>query len=426
MPAGQGVPGLGWGFAPAGRFRCGMGEAKYRMSERGRFPPEDELLLLLARGSLTPELQERALHLMSLEPSWPSILSRPQTYRILPLLNRHLQTLGFPGVPPQTRTKLEEVCREIAVYNALAARELPELLRLLSAARIPAIPLKGVALAESLYGDLTVRISEDIDILVPRAMVLRAIDVISTRGYRAESARWSEKQLLNSFIEYSFVRRDGPYYYELDLHWGVLWWLPLDKGAVDDLWSEARPGVVLGAPAYTLSPEWEFLFLAAHAARDCWQGLNWLADIQEACARGGIDWQKVWEKARRFEWDEVLELTASVCNYMVGTSTFANGAVRELPPWLKPYILVQQPPFWLFSLSQLHLLKHNSERIRYILHGLFVPTSSDWEFIRLPRYLTFLYYPIRPLRVGFKFVSWIVAAGRRRIFRSAPGDATQT
>ncbi len=426
MPAGQDSPRLNCGVPHADRFRSGVGEAKYRMSERGRFSPEDELLLLLTRGTLTPEVQVRARNLLARELRWSLILNRPAAYQILPLIRRHLQTLGFPGVPAEVRTELEGVCRAVALRNALAVRQLSELLRLFDRAGIPAIPLKGMALAESLYGDLTLRISADIDILVPRTMVGRAIDVISTMGYRTGSTQWSENRLLKSFIEYNFAREEASHDCELDLHWGVLWWQPLDKGAMEDLWSEARPKVIFGAPAYALSPEWEFMFLAAHAARDCWQGLKWLADIQQACARGGIDWRKVWEKARRFEWDEVLELTASVCRYLVGAPVFANGPVRDLPRWLKPGIQIGQPPFWLPSVAHLHLLKHDSERVRYVLHGLLMPTVSDWQAIRLPRYLRFLYYPIRPFRLGFKFICWTVSAGLGRIFRRPPRDLTET
>jgi len=388
------------------------------MSEQGRFSPEDELLLLLARGSLTAEIQARARDLLARGLNWPLILDQPQSYRILPLVYRHLQTLGFAGVPAQAREQLEALAREVAAINALAARELAELLRLFDQARIPAIPLKGMALAESLYGDLTLRVSDDIDILVPRATVGRAIAQISTIGYRAESAQWSERRLLSSFIEYGFVRQDKSYGHELDLHWGVLWWRPLDKGAIEDLWSEARPRTVLGVPAYALSPEWEFLFLAAHAARDGWIGLKWLADIQAACDRGGIDWDRVWEKAERFDWQEVLELTASVCRYLVGTTpAFAKGAVREVPSWLKPFIQTQQPPGWLFAMVHLHLLRHNSERLRYILHSLLIPTSSDWEFVHLPACLSFLYHPVRVFRLGLRSASWLISAVWAAILR---------
>ncbi len=387
------------------------------MGAQGGFSPEEEIILLLARSRLSAQAEARVRDLLARGLDWPLILDQPQSYRVFPLVYRNLRTLGFEGVPAQARVHLEAVIREAAASNALAANELTELLRLFDAARIPAIPLKGLALAESLYGDLTLRLSDDIDILVPRAMVGRAIAEIATIGYRAESAQWSEKQLLRSFIEYSFARHDQSYGHDLDLHWGVLWWRPLDKGAIEDLWSEARPKTVLGVPAYALSPEWEFLFLAAHAARDAWIGLKWLADIQAACDRGGIDWNRVWEKAERFEWDEVLGITASVCRYLVGGAPFAKGPVREIPSWLKPYIQMQRPPGRIIPTVHLHLLRHNSERLRYILHGLFIPTVSDWEFVSLPTYLRFLYYPVRVFRLAFNAASWLISSGRGAILR---------
>jgi hypothetical protein len=387
------------------------------MTAERNFSPEDQLVLLMARGKLSAELQSCARELLARDLDWSLIIDQPQYYRILPLAYRHLQELGFPRVPVDVKQRLEAINREVAASNALAARSLTELLRLFAQARIPAIPLKGMALAESLYGDLMLRVSDDIDILIPRDAVARSIDLISTLGYRAESSQWSVTRLLSSFIEYPFVCPGDSFRHDLDLHWGVLWWRPLDKGAIEDLWSEARPAVVLGVPAYALSPEWEFLFLAAHAARDAWLGLKWLADIQQACARGGIDWDRVWQKAERFDWQEVLQLTAVVFNYLVGPPPFARGPIGEVPSWLKPYLQMQLPPARIIPIAHLHLLRHNSERLRYIVHGLLIPTSTDWEFVHLPACLKFLYYPVRLFRLGLMASSSLLAAGRRTILR---------
>src|SRR5439155_1673653 len=97
------------------------------------------------------------------------------------------------------------------------------------------------------------------------------------------------------------------------------------------------PKTIFGVPAYGLSPEWQFLFLAAHAARHQWQGLKWLVDIHELCCSRQIDWEEVKEKANRFGWDELLRITLDVCHTLFDTpmpSFFSPGA---LPPWLKVF-----------------------------------------------------------------------------------------
>ena len=57
------------------------------------------------------------------------------------------------------------------------------MLRLLSAAGVRAIPLKGMALADSLYGNFAMRITWDLDLLVPPGEALRARHVLIANGY---------------------------------------------------------------------------------------------------------------------------------------------------------------------------------------------------------------------------------------------------
>jgi hypothetical protein len=190
-----------------------------------------------------------------------------------------------------------------------------------------------------------------------------------------------------------------------------------DAGALEDLWGEARPKPCFGVPAYTLSPEWELLFLAAHAARHQWQTLKWLADIHEVCSGEELEWEKVREKAKRLGWEEVLRLTLNVCHILFGTSVFANGSRSELPRWLKLFPHDPPPQSWRSGLFSLHLLKRPSDKLRYLAHVFLVPTLAERRFMRLPSSLGFLYYPLRPLRLGCKWGWWIVRAAFKRLRR---------
>jgi hypothetical protein len=56
--------------------------------------------------------------------------------------------------------------------------------RILEGRGIPAIPYKGPVLAASLYEDLAVRPFSDLDILIKRKDVLKAMDLMTSLGYR--------------------------------------------------------------------------------------------------------------------------------------------------------------------------------------------------------------------------------------------------
>src|SRR5262249_2407753 len=116
-------------------------------------PPEDRLCLLLARGRLTPDEQFRTRELLSSPINWPQVLEQVYAHGVYPLVYSNLRELGFSGVPDAIRTELKRAHLANTVRNQLLSQELAHLLRQLSDAGIPTIPLKGVFLAESFYGD---------------------------------------------------------------------------------------------------------------------------------------------------------------------------------------------------------------------------------------------------------------------------------
>jgi hypothetical protein len=56
------------------------------------------------------------------------------------------------------------------------------------------------------------------------------------------------------------------------------------------------------------------------------------------------------------------------------------------------------PGYWRTLRYHLAFAKSPRERARFIVSRVFAPAEPDWERIRLPRQLFFLYYLIRPLR----------------------------
>ncbi len=372
--------------------------------------PEDQLLLLLARGNLLPLVQEQALALLATPLRWDLILERAETQGVYPLFYRNLATLGFPGVPEDARTQLHHLSRINLLRNTLLTEELVRVLTRLGDAGIPTIPLKGVALAESLYGDPALRACVDIDILVPRPMVARALQILRPEGYESEfTSGFFADLLLRHDIEYALTREERGSRYLLELHWGLLWGLPWDKAATEEIWAEAQPGDCFGIPAYRLSPEWELLFLAVHAARHQCQGLKWLVDIDAICSTRSVDWEKVRELAARAGWEEAARLAFGACQTLFDTPIPSDLLLRVLPPWV-----ILFPATASASLTDAffpaRLLRRPSEKLRFLLRVLLVPTLAERRLLLLPSFLGLLYYPLRPLRLTCKW-SWLALCG---------------
>jgi hypothetical protein len=386
------------------------------MNRAVHLSPEDQTILLLARGKLTPQIQERALVLLARPLRWDLILERVRVHQVYPLLFRNLDRLGFPGMPGHLRADLDALCKVNAFHNALLVDELAHVLTLLTKAGIPAIPLKGVALAESLYGDVSLRLCTDIDVLVPRRMVAQAFHLLLASGYRTEfTERFFVDCLRHRNTEASLKREERGFCYILDLHWGVLYGIPRDGGVSEDVWGETRPKAFFGVPAYTLSPEWNLLFLAAHAAHHRWQGLKWLVDIHEVCIQGSIDWEKLGAKARRLGWQDVLRLSLSVCHTLFSTPISEEFSCHRLPPRLALFPTNPSLRRWECAFFPLRLLKRPSDKLRYGIRLLLLPTLAEHRLFRPPSALSFLNYPLRLLRLGCRWTWWGICAGVRRL-----------
>jgi hypothetical protein len=191
-----------------------------------------------------------------------------------------------------------------------------------------------------------------------------------------------------------------------------------------DLWSQARhqnffsAKDFLGVRACNLTPEWQFLYLAAHAASHKWHTLKWLADIHELCASTAISWQDVEEKTQRFELDSVARPTVTACSMLFGTPLPSDFRSLPLPAGVRLFPnLLADSERWNAPLFYPRLLKRPSEKLRWFLEMFFVVRLADRRFFRLPASLSFLYYVLRPLRLTCKWSCLFLSAGLRKLVR---------
>ena len=363
----------------------------------------ERLLLLLARGTLPADSRER-VHALSAGIAWTRLLDQAEAHGVAPLVARNLDALGWPDIPPDVRAALEAARRLNAARNLLAARVLGRALDALGRAGVPVIPLKGVALADWLYGDAGLRVSSDIDLLVPRQAVARAFAVFGQLGYAPAAQEKPVEDgdinlLLDSNMEYAFVSQELQAC-PIELHWDIAWRWPEER-ALADLWADARPRRFRGVAAWALGPEWHLLYLVVHAARHRWQALKWLVDVHEICVRDELDWVRVRDKAVRFGLGDVLGITLGACWTLLGTPMPPEAPAQTPPAWLHLFPSTTHPQdIWQGGLYPARLFNRPSEKLRYLARVLLVPTLGERRLIRLPARLGALYYALRPLRLG--------------------------
>ena len=363
--------------------------------------PEERLLLNLVSGQWAAK-RDAVPAEIGAEVAWARVLHMARKHEVVPLVHRSLELFGL-NVPADVREQLASGRRTVAARNGLLAREVTNVLQTLHAAGVAAIPLKGVYLAERLYGDPTLRDSSDIDVLVPRQRVRDALQVLRRHGYAPEfTERFFEAVLLRGHIEYTLARRQHGFEYLVDLHWGIGWSARDDRRAAEALWVDAKPTVHDGVEMWAMSREWELLTLAVHAARHGWQPLKWLVDVHDYCASQPLDWRMIRQTAYRYGWLSALEQTLWVCQAVLGTAVPAGIAARIPRRW--PSVLDEEPAHTVpEALLPLRVIRRPADRARYALRQLLIPTLAERRLIRLPSALRLFYYPLRPVRLGGKW-----------------------
>jgi hypothetical protein len=315
-----------------------------------------------------------------------------------------------------------------AIRNDLLSQELVRLLARLGAAGVPVIPLKGIALAESLYGDPTLRTCADLDILVHPKDFTESLRLLQSSGYEA---RFGDPSFVRLLARYGkdcvLMREDTQSGYPLQVHCGLIWGGPTERRLLAEIWSDAAPQPFHAVPAYALSPEWEFLYLAVHAARHGLFPFKWLVDFDWLPVRGALDWKKVQEKARRLGWERAVQSYLAACAALLETPV-PEPFAATMPP--APAGIRASAPgpleIPLETLFSMRLLPTLSQRLQFLAIRLFVPTPMDCAFLRLPSPLFFLYYFLRPWRLTGAVAGWTLQAGAarlRRLLRRGPGGA---
>jgi len=130
------------------------------------FSSEDRLLLCCARKELDDVCRQEIKHTLENEINWDLLLKSGKRHGILPLVYFHFKDMN--EIPLWVMEKLEDVYYRIAYRNMRIYTLLIKILNGLNARGIEVILLKGVELAEMIYGNIALRPMYDIDLLVKK------------------------------------------------------------------------------------------------------------------------------------------------------------------------------------------------------------------------------------------------------------------
>jgi len=115
---------------------------------------------------------------------WDGVLAEAERQGVAPLVYWHAKALGFE-FPEDVRRGLRALYVRHRLANRIRMSVLCDILRAFEAAGIRGLVLKGAALVHLVYSDPALRPMRDVDLLVPRADVVRAQVLLGRLGFDA-------------------------------------------------------------------------------------------------------------------------------------------------------------------------------------------------------------------------------------------------
>jgi putative nucleotidyltransferase-like protein len=238
------------------------------------------------------------------------------------------------SMPLAVRERLHRYLVDGTAGQLIFSRELGRLLEAFEReGGVPVIPLKGPALAETVYAHPALRPCTDLDLLIRRESLHRVDDLLQRLGYR----RLADAHSFRFDLTYDRATLyEGTAGVHVDLHWGLLsdprysW----DEREGLTVWDRAVPIRVAGQDAFGLCPDDLLLYLAVHlAVHHGLAGLLWYWDLALVLDRwrGQIDWEAVVARASRWRVRSALYWALSELETLFGPSAPAEAMARLEP-----------------------------------------------------------------------------------------------
>jgi hypothetical protein len=257
-------------------------------------------------------------HHLDYEKVWEDIdffAISPQIYHLLMQQGRLEQTPLF--FQQQLKRKYDE-----ALYlNIFIKNQMNQMLNQFEKLGIEVIPLKGIHFAEKYFGYMGARATTDIDLLVKKADIVKAIACVGALGYTME-----QEQIPGHFHwSYSKQLPHCPVPMTVELHWDLLQITTSDLN-ISEFWEHSTP---LEACSHVkeLSDYHTFYMICLHGWRHNLNSLKYFIDILQLIhvLHGHLDFTRLFKDAAAHKTHRRMARTlAIVCRYFPHVASISH------------------------------------------------------------------------------------------------------
>ena len=372
--------------------------------------PGTEWKVLLAAISASPEKVDDLPGRLQQNLDWPKLIRLAADHGVSSLLYQSLISMGDSAAPTEALQSLRRR-HDVNVHKCLfLTRELVRVLDNLDSLGIEVMPYKGVVLSQTLYGDMALRQSGDMDLLVHASDLPRIKKNVCELGYTPHLtlSEAAERAYLRSGYECAFDYAGG--HNLLELQWALqpnFYSVDFDLSGV---FRRAMTVSVAGRQAKTPSPEDLLLILSLHAAKHVWGRLIWLCDIAQATKRPDLNWDWITSQAKALGIERIMHVSLLLAKSLLraeipsspNSTLLSDAASHTLADSIRIEMangvscnVESLDYFWLM----MRLRERRADRLRFLRRLTFTPGPGEWKAIQLPARLFPLYRVVRLWRL---------------------------
>ena len=335
---------------------------------------------------------------------------RPVVYRVL------LET----NVPTQIKEQLKNELHAITLHNFAIAQETQRILNRLKAHDIAVIPYKGVAFSNEFYGDISMRESSDIDLIIDKEKVTNTIQLFEEDGFAVSYFQLPPTGKESYFIENKdlcFDKETEQYNWHIELHWMIthpIYGAPLSLNTFQ-LKREQTGEKILSQQEHLTAT------LLHHMVHDGIEYLKTLIDLCQAIITirksGNANQLSIHLQSLNHHYNTasigiVIELLFGVDAKELGTSTHKDKMIAQsivsynlsstVGKYKRHKIVSLLQHYIRTSANRARFIKDRKDRVRFLLKywtNVIQPQPVDKAVIKLPLLLGWLYFFIRPIRI---------------------------
>lgn len=342
--------------------------------------------------------------------NWDQFLQLAMYHRVYPLIYLKFKNKESKLIPQYVIQTLYDEYKKNTFQMLKLSGEMERLSELFKGNNIRLLFLKGPVIAKDLYGDISLRTSRDLDVLIPINDLDKSEAFLLNLGYERKEVPTPFWKIRNHHVTYFHPHKR----ITLEIHWR-LHPQSINEPSFDELWRRKRISNLTSYPIHFLGNEDLFLYLVAHGARHGWFRLRWLLDISQILNNKMTTERNV-KTLKKYDYRHlggrinylgqalilVSVLFHTPVNHKMHSVTESIGS-RKLAKKTLTYIsqraqcntIMSEEDFAKNQERYLFTMKSNLQKFIFILK-LFYPNPKDAEALMLPKSLRFLYIPLRP------------------------------